>query len=356
MALDLTTTTAGRAEILAALQEQRTIRIADVQVSSFVQSFTEATTQLQQPTATLPAQGAVRNTGAGFVLHLVMIDTSDALYNLRALAVRLANGTVLMGCAPAETIVRKTPESVLSLAIDLTIDAATAAAVSFGNADFALPAATTLQPGLVRLAATADVQALANDTVVTCSALGTALGKAASHRIFVPPHGVSPTQYALLRQDSFGVTVHKGSLPATGDVLRWTMPPVPRGSKFTRGYVWISRIWSAADAVLRFQVQATHRIRRALPGTGQEFSVARSSIVQCGGAFAQTEGQIEITFPQGGVTLGEGSLPGSALGHEVLLEFSSMTFNNANTAETPLLAIHGFGLEYTAPSAAPFLF
>lgn len=358
MALDLITTTAGRAEILRALQAQRTITITDVQLSSFVQTFNEFTTELQQPTITVAAAGSVRDTGTGgFVLHLVVIDTSNLLYNLRALAVRLSTGVVLMGCAPGDVIARKTPEASLSLALDLSIDAATAQAITFGTTDFALPPATIARAGVVRMATAAEACSFASERAIDTTTLGAALGRTALHRIWVAPNAVSPAGLSLLRVDSVGISIHRGTIPSGGSLtLRWTMPPVPRGSRFMRAYVYMSRTWNQSDAVLRFQMRFVHTIRRALPPISAELTNTASPNQLGGGAIPQRETTIEAPFAATGLLLDEGSLPGCVVGHEVALELTSMTFNTSHTAETPLLNVYGFGLEYTAPSTAPFLY
>jgi hypothetical protein len=92
-------------------------------------------------------------------LHVVCVDESSAAYEVRALAVRLSSGTYLMVYSQAGLIASKAAGSALLLAFDLTCDADTAATITFGEASFAMPMASTEAPGIVEIATHAEAHA-----------------------------------------------------------------------------------------------------------------------------------------------------------------------------------------------------
>ena len=153
------TTTAGRAAILAAVAAPSTVVVEDAQLSDTDQAVTIATTALTNVVATLDAVGSVRVAGSGHALHVVIKDDSGAAYDVRALALRLTGGVFLMVYSQAGLIATKAAGSSLHLALDLTVDADTAATVDFGDTDYVLPAGGEASPGLVELATTAEVLA-----------------------------------------------------------------------------------------------------------------------------------------------------------------------------------------------------
>lgn len=167
------TTTAGRAAILAGVAAPSTVVVEDVQLSDVDQAVTVATTALTDVVATLEATGAVRVAGSGHALHVVMTDDSSAAYDVRAFALRLTGGAFLMVYSQAGLIATKVAGSSLHLALDLTVDADTAATLDFGDTDYALPAGGESAPGLLELATTAEVLAGA-DTVRAVTPAGLA--------------------------------------------------------------------------------------------------------------------------------------------------------------------------------------
>jgi hypothetical protein len=160
LALDVITTTAGRAAILGAVASSGTITVQDCQISETNQTVTPSTVALASVVATLTSVvGSVRSAGAGHALHVVVKDESAASYTVRAFALRLTGGTILMVYSQAGAIATKASDSTLLLAFDWTIDADTAATIDFGDTDFALPAASETVPGVVELATIAETQA-----------------------------------------------------------------------------------------------------------------------------------------------------------------------------------------------------
>lgn len=155
--INLITTTAGRAAILAAIASSDNLVVANAQISDTNQSVGVGTTALSSIVATLTATGSVRTAGAGHALHVVLSDDSTAAYDVRALALRLNDGTFLMVYSQMALIATKAAGASLHLAIDLTVDAATAGTITFGTTDWALPAASEETAGAIELATAAEV-------------------------------------------------------------------------------------------------------------------------------------------------------------------------------------------------------
>jgi hypothetical protein len=145
-----------------------------VQVSATNQTITVATTALASVVKTLTTvAGSVRPAGAGHALHLVITDGTTDVYAVKALAIRLMDDTVLMAYSQAGDIATKAAGSTLHFAIDLSIDADTAATITFGTTDYALPMAGESSPGIIELATNAEVQA-GTDTVRAVTPAGLA--------------------------------------------------------------------------------------------------------------------------------------------------------------------------------------
>lgn len=106
--------------------------------------------------STLTAVGSVRPAGAAYALHVLLVDDSDAAYDMRAVALRLTSGAFLMVYSQPGIIASKASGASLHIAFDLTIDADTAATVTFGDTDYLLPAASLSAPGIVELATSAE--------------------------------------------------------------------------------------------------------------------------------------------------------------------------------------------------------
>ena len=174
MALNLITTTAGRAKILEAVGLSDTITVVDVQLSEVNQTVSESTTAIASVLKTLTGVvGSVRAAGSGYSLHMVITDDSADAYDLRCFGLRLSDTTLLMVYSQAAIIATKASGSALLLSLDLTVDADAAATIDFGDTDFALPAASSTAAGIVELATNAETSAFADATrAVTPSNLG----------------------------------------------------------------------------------------------------------------------------------------------------------------------------------------
>ncbi|MDR6128049.1 hypothetical protein QE452_002713 [Sphingomonas sp. SORGH_AS438] len=162
MALTILITNAGRAALINADKSgTRAVRVAAVGVS---------------PTATVPAATATTLPGeikriatisgaqtAADTIHLTVQDESAAVYAVRSFGLYLDDGTLFAIYGQADVIVEKSAQALLLLAIDVTLQDIAATSITFGNANFLLPAATTERQGLVELA-TADEGRAGTDT------------------------------------------------------------------------------------------------------------------------------------------------------------------------------------------------
>lgn len=157
MSIQATTTTAGRQAILDAIAGGSTITVASLVLAGLNQTANASTTSLASVVATLDATGSVRPAGSGHALHVTAKDDSAASYSIRAFALQLSTGDYLMVYSQSGAIATKASGSSLHFALDLTIDADTAATVTFGDTDFELPAASETTAGVVELATNAEV-------------------------------------------------------------------------------------------------------------------------------------------------------------------------------------------------------
>ncbi len=156
MALQLVITNAGRAAVID--QEDggfRAVRIAAVGVSpTAIAAAATATTLPGEVKRIVSIAGEATATD---VVHLTVTDESDASYAVRSFALYLSDGTLFALYGQADTIVEKSAHALLLLSIDVALAAIPAAAITFGNANFTNPAATTDRAGVVELATDAEV-------------------------------------------------------------------------------------------------------------------------------------------------------------------------------------------------------
>jgi hypothetical protein len=363
MALDLITTNAGRAEILRALEQQRTITVQDVQLSEVAQPISEATAELSSPVVTLTAGGVVRSTGSGAVLHVAVTDDGPLSYDLRALALRLTNGVVFMAYSQETPIARKAAESSLTFSLDLGIDDQAADVVVFGNTDFALPPATEERSGVVRLSTYDEASSLSGDSVLTPAKLGAALGARARHRLWIPPHQLGVGSPFAVHHEGDGVVVQRGAMNSPAAEIRWSLPHVHRGTEFD----WLSQLrirpaWHRQDHTLSFQLTAYLNVVRvdldSLPSDGGlltlQKDIAQSNPYQGGGAHRNEERTLFIAWPEGPhIVTAAGS---DYVGLELVLAFTDVVFGPDHGPDTGLVGILGYGLGYSGPRTAPFTF
>ena len=159
MSIVLTITDAGRAALVNAARDgTNAVRLASVGVSSTAISASPAATTLPGEVKRIATISG--GTSAADVIHLIVRDESADSYTVRSFALYLANGTLFAIYGQAAPIIEKSGAALLLLAIDATLVDVSAAQITFGNANFLNPGATTETAGVVELATEAEAAAL----------------------------------------------------------------------------------------------------------------------------------------------------------------------------------------------------
>ena len=155
MALQLVLTTAGRAALINAEKNGTNA----VKVSSI--GFTAAAFAATEDLKTVPGQHLTLSSISGgttssTTIHVTVSDTSRATYEVRGFGLYLENGTLLGSYSQPELIMEKAAASDLLMSADILFSGVTVSSVTFGNANFTNPAATTEKEGIVELATRAE--------------------------------------------------------------------------------------------------------------------------------------------------------------------------------------------------------
>ncbi|MDR6133043.1 hypothetical protein QE361_000001, partial [Sphingomonas sp. SORGH_AS802] len=151
MALTILITNAGRAALLNADKSgTRAVRVAAVGLSPT--AITPAATATTLPGEIKRITTLSGDQVAADMIHLVVRDEGDAVYSVRSFALYLDDGTLFAIYGQADVIVEKSTQALLLLAIDVALKDMAASSITFGNANFLLPPATTDRQGLVELA------------------------------------------------------------------------------------------------------------------------------------------------------------------------------------------------------------
>lgn len=162
MSFDFIVTDAGRAALVNAQNTGTApVTIAQVGISPTVIAATPAT-------AALP--GEIKRIGgvpglvvADDTIHINVSDHSLDVYSAHSLALYLADGTLFAAYGQAAAIIEKTAASIGLISIDIVFADISAALITFGDAEFTNPPATTEVLGVVELATQAEADA-GNDT------------------------------------------------------------------------------------------------------------------------------------------------------------------------------------------------
>jgi hypothetical protein len=158
MALELVITNAGRAALVAASNDgTNAVRIASVGVSPTAIAASPAT-------AALPGEVKRINTISGAAasedtIHVTVRDETTAVYTVRSIALYLQDGTLFAAYGQADIVAEKAAQALLLLAIDVQFADIDATTITFGDANFINPPATTETAGVVELANDAETSA-----------------------------------------------------------------------------------------------------------------------------------------------------------------------------------------------------
>ncbi|MGV3771025.1 MAG: gp53-like domain-containing protein [Sphingobium phenoxybenzoativorans] len=175
MALTLTVTNAGRAALVnAANTGTAPVTIAQIGLTGTAVVPNAAATVLPgefKRLATLSGDVVADDT-----IHLIVRDESTDVFTVRSLAMYLADGTLFGIYGQAAVLVEKSAQALMLIAVDVKFEDITASAITFGNANFLNPPATTEMQGVVELATSTETFAGADtQRAVTPRAFGDAL-------------------------------------------------------------------------------------------------------------------------------------------------------------------------------------
>lgn len=155
MALTLTVTNAGRAALVnAANTGTAPVTIAQIGLSGTAVVPNAAATALPgefKRLATLSGDVVADDT-----IHLIVRDESADVFTVRSLAMYLADGTLFGIYGQAAVLVEKSAQALMLIAVDVKFEDIAASSITFGDANFLNPPATTEMQGVVELATTPE--------------------------------------------------------------------------------------------------------------------------------------------------------------------------------------------------------
>lgn len=158
MSVNIVITTAGRAALVNA-QNTGTAPVAITQVGISQMAVVAAVGAVALAGELKRVSGVAGEVVANDTIHINMTDDSGDAYSMRSFALYLADGTLFGIYGQADPLIIKTAGSIAALAIDTIFADIDAALLTFGNANFTNPPATTERQGVIELATTAEAQA-----------------------------------------------------------------------------------------------------------------------------------------------------------------------------------------------------
>ena len=155
MALTLIVTNAGRAALVNAANTG-TAPVTIAQVGLTATAVTPVATAVALPgefkrLATLSGDVVDDDT-----IHVIVRDESTDVFTVRSLALYLADGTLFGIYGQAAVLIEKSAQAMMLLGIDVRFEDIDATSITFGDANFLNPPATTEQIGVVELATLAE--------------------------------------------------------------------------------------------------------------------------------------------------------------------------------------------------------
>lgn len=162
--MQLKITTAGRTALLNASRTgTNSVKITQIGLTS--QAFTP---KADGSDTALPGEFKRLSTFGGKAtsndtIHVTIRDESNGVYTLRGIALYLDNGVLFGIYGQAGAILEKAAPAMMLLSADVKFTTISATSITFGNADFLNPIATTDQVGVVELATITEAED-GNDT------------------------------------------------------------------------------------------------------------------------------------------------------------------------------------------------
>jgi hypothetical protein len=162
-AITLVVTNAGRAALVDAVNAGTfAVRIAAAGLSAT--AFTPLATAVALPGEFARINGVSGAAVDPATISLVIRDDSNAAYTLRALGLFLNDGTLFAIHSQPGAILEKSADSVALIVVDVRFADIDATMLTFGDANFLNPPATTSVQGVVELAT--DIETIAGDDAI----------------------------------------------------------------------------------------------------------------------------------------------------------------------------------------------
>lgn len=158
MSFDFIVTDAGRAALVNA-QNTGTAPVTIAQVGISATAIAAGPGTVALPNEIKRIAGVPGQVVADDTIHINMTDGGADTYALRSIALYLADGTLFAAYSQPGPILAKTGASIALLAIDIVFADISAALITFGDAEFTNPPATTEVQGVVELATQAEADA-----------------------------------------------------------------------------------------------------------------------------------------------------------------------------------------------------
>lgn len=155
MTLKIQVTTAGRAALVNA-QNTGTLPVTVAAIGVTDQAFSPDATLTALPGQLKQLATFAGSAVAADTIHVTIRDDSADTYTLRGFGLFLADGTLFGVYGQAEAILEKSAQAMMLLATDVIFADIDAASLTFGDADFLNPPATTEVQGVVELATDAE--------------------------------------------------------------------------------------------------------------------------------------------------------------------------------------------------------
>lgn len=155
MTLKIQVTTAGRAALVNA-QNTGTLPVSVAAIGVTDQAFAPDATLTALPGQVKQLATFAGSAVAADTIHVTIRDDSADTYSLRGFGLFLADGTLFGVYGQAEAILEKSAQAMMLLATDVIFADIDAASLTFGDADFLNPPATTEVQGVVELATDAE--------------------------------------------------------------------------------------------------------------------------------------------------------------------------------------------------------
>lgn len=160
MALPITITDAGRAEIINA-QNTGTGPVTITEIGFGTGQYTPTKTRTALQAQVKRVSSIAGQAVAADTIHVMALDESSAAYNVGEFGLFSDKGTLIaVYSQPAASgwIIQKAGASTLLLATDIILESLNATNITFGNISFINPPATTTVQGVVELATPAETQ------------------------------------------------------------------------------------------------------------------------------------------------------------------------------------------------------